>query len=122
MRKPLGVLALLALACLVATSANAQTPVPSPTPASTRLQFDHDGVNTDGYRLQIDGGEKLLVTANCVAGTVRTCDIPFPALTPGAHTLVVIAWNIAGEAASDPFLVSVVVVPAKATNIRIIVK
>ena len=110
---------LLALACLVVPSAaNAQTTVPLPT--TSKLSWDHDGVNTDGYKLQIDGGEKLAVTATCaITSGVRSCEIPFPALTPGNHTLIVIAWNIAGEAGSDPFAVTVVVVPAKPVNIRI---
>lgn len=110
----------LVLVLAVPGIARAQTPVPSPTPATTKLAFDHDGVNVSGYKLQVDAGEKLPVVATCTGeGSVRTCEIPFPALTPGPHTLVVIAWNLAGEAASDPFAVTVVVVPTKPVNIRI---
>jgi hypothetical protein len=113
--------AAVAFLFLLAPVAGAQTPVPSPTPATTKLAFDHDGVNTDGYRLKIDAAAAVAITPTCaVVGSVRSCDIPFPALTPGAHTLIVIAWNIAGEAQSDPFAVNVIVVPAKATNIRIV--
>jgi len=108
------------LVLLLALPVSAQTPVPSPTPPTTRLAFDHDGVNTDGYKLQIDSQAAAVVTATCaVVSAVRTCEIPFPALTPGAHTLVLIAWNIAGEAASAPFAVTVVVIPAVPVNIRI---
>jgi hypothetical protein len=114
---------LLAACVLIAGMASAQTPVPSPTPASTRLAFDHDGVNTDGYKLAIDGGVSTVVVAACaVVASVRTCDVPFPALTPGAHSLVVLAFNAAGEAASDPFAVVMFVQPAKAVNLRIVVK
>jgi hypothetical protein len=103
-------------------TASAQTPIPSPTPPTTKLGFDHDGLNTDGYRLKVDD-TVTLVTATCTGvNQARTCEIPFPALTPGAHTLWVIAFNTAGEASSDPFPVLVFVQPAKATNIRIIVK
>jgi hypothetical protein len=110
----------VALAFLVAPSVSAQTPVPSPTPATTRLAFDHDGVNTDGYRLKVDEAVAVAITPTCaVVASVRTCEIPFPALTPGAHSLVLIAWNIAGEAASAPFAVTVVVIPAVPANIRI---
>ena len=99
----------------------AQTPVPSPTPATTRIAFDHDGVNTDGYRIKIDTAEQVALVAECAGtGEARTCTAPFPALTPGQHTLYIIAWNVAGEASSDPFMVSVVVVPVKPGNIRII--
>lgn len=120
------VLALVLMAVgslLLAQIAGAQTPVPSPTPSATRLAWDHDGVNTDGYRLKVDAAAAVDVVATCaVVAGVRTCDTPFPALTPGAHTLLVIAWNIAGETASDPFLVNVIVVPGKAGNLRIIVR
>ena len=96
MRRLLFVLLFLLLALPV----SAQTPVPSPTPATTRLAFDHDGVNTDGYRLKIDAEAAVAITPTCaVVATVRTCELPFPALTPGQHVLVLIAWNIAGETA-----------------------
>jgi hypothetical protein len=119
MRKRLLIGAWLGVAAvLLAVPVFAQTPVPSPT--ASKLSWDHDGVNTDGYKLQIDGGEKLAVTATCaVVNGVRSCELPFPALTPGNHALVVLAFNIAGEAASDPFAVVVVVVPGKPVNVRI---
>jgi len=99
----------------------AQTPVPSPTPATTRIAFDHDGVNTDGYKIKIDTAEPVALVAECAGtGEARTCTAPFPALTPGQHSLVIIAFNAAAEAASDPFLVTVFVQPAKPLNIRII--
>lgn len=97
----------------------AQTPVPSPTPPTTTLWWDHDGVNTSGYALTVDG-VRAVVDATCsVREGVRQCIIPFPALTPGNHVLIVSAFNDAGEALSDPFPVIVFVQPAKPTNIKI---
>jgi hypothetical protein len=104
---------------LVALPSAGQTPVPSPTPPATLLSWDHDGVNTDGYALAVDG-VRSVVTATCaVVASVRSCTVPFPALTPGQHTLIVSAYNVAGESAADPFLVNVVVKPLKPVNIRI---
>ena len=112
----------LALLALCAVPALAQTPVPSPTPPTTKLAFDHDGLNTDGYRLKVDALAPVAITPTCaVVASVRSCELPFPALTPGAHTLTIIAWNIAGEAVSAPFPVTVIVVPTAPANIRIII-
>lgn len=109
-------------AFLACGAASAQTPVPSPTPPTTYIAFEHDGVNTDGYRLRVDD-VTTLVTPTCTGvAAERLCTIPFPALTPGNHTLWVIAFNAAGEASSDPFPVTVFVQPAKPANIRIIIK
>lgn len=117
------VLGALCLALVLGSvPAVAQTPVPSPTPPATKLSWDHDGINTDGYRLKIDDVTSVVVATCAVVNAVRTCDTPFPALTPGTHTLWVIAFNAAGEASSDPFLVSVFVQPTKPTGIRIIQK
>lgn len=112
----LGLMVIAAL--LVAGVAQAQTPVPSPT--TQKLAFDHDGLNTDGYRLKIDAATATVITPTCaVVSSVRTCELPFPALTPGPHTLVLVAFNAAGEASSDPFAVLVFVAPVKPANVRI---
>lgn len=99
-------------------SLEAQTPVPSPIPANTKLCWDHDGVNLDRFELTVDGGTATNVGKPTPAG-VMYCT-PFPALTPGTHVLVVSACNIAGCAASAPFPVSVVVQPAAPNSLRIV--
>jgi len=98
------------------------TPVPIPTPSTTMIAFDHDGINTDGYKIKIDTAAAVAITPTCVPGPPRTCEFPFPAMTPGNHSFVVIAWNIAGEAASAPYAVSMVVVPMVPISIRVIVR
>ena len=113
------VLTVLALAM----PASAQTPVPSPTPPTTLIAFDHDGVNTDGYRIKIDAAAAVAVTPTCaVVGAARTCEFTFPAMTPGNHTLWIIAWNAAGEGTSVPFAVTVFVAPVAPGNIRIVIR
>ena len=96
----------------------AQTPVPSPTPATTKLCWDHDGVNLDRFDLTIDAGVAASVGKPVPVGTLYC--VAFPALTPGTHTLVVSACNVAGCAASAPFPVSVVVQPTPPANLRIV--
>lgn len=97
--------------------AHAQTDVtPGPT---TKLAWDHDGINVDRFELKVDG--TLSATIPFAFEQDGTYETPFPALTPGVHQLIVAACNIAGCADSDPFLVRVVVVPAKPSNIRIVV-
>ena len=105
---------------LVASVASAQ--VPSPTPPNFRLAWDHDGINTDGYSLSIDGA-RTLITPVCTGTAPRICEIPFPALTPGTHAIVIGAFNEAGEAVSAPALsLSVFVKPSDPTNVRIIIR
>lgn len=108
----------LILLLLLPSLASAQTPVPSPTPPSTELAFDHDGVNTDGYAIVVDGVRQNLGRLTPVAdGSYR---IPFPALTPGDHTLQIVAYNIAGDATSATLSVRLVVIPSAPTNLRIV--
>lgn len=102
----------------VVVPATAQTQVPSPTPATTKLAFDHDGINTDTYKLVVDGVATDLGKLTPVSG--QTYETPFPALTPGPHSIVVQACNIAGCSASTPFPVSVVVVPTPPGALRIV--
>ena len=94
--------------------------MPSPTPASTRLAWDHDGVATDRYELVVDNGTPTDLGKPTPTG--QTYDVAFPALTPGQHTLIVRACNIAGCAASAPFPVSVVVIPTPPTTLRIVTR
>lgn len=109
----------LALVLLAAT-ASAQTQVPSPTPPTTRLAWDHDGVATDRYLLTVDGTATDLGKPAPVSG--QTYEVAFPALTPGTHTLMVCAENIAGRSCSAPFPVSVVVVPTAPGSLRIVTR
>lgn len=76
---------LMALTLLLAAvaRAEAQTQVPSPTPATTRIAWDHDGLNTDRYELVVDGKVTDLGKLTPANGT--TYEVPFPALTPGPH-------------------------------------
>jgi hypothetical protein len=114
----LGLLLVLVLLAPLVVALDAQTQVPSPVPASTRIAFDHDGVNTDRYVLTVDGVDKDLGKLAPVAGT--TYETPFPSTTPGAHVLTVCAVNVAGRACSSPFPISVVVTPNAPTTLRIV--
>jgi hypothetical protein len=98
----------IGLVLLIVASARAQTPAPSP-PGTTRLAWDHDGLNVATWELVIDANAPVTVTPTALAPGQWA--IPFPALTPGAHTLVVRACNVAGCTASDPFAVTVVATP-----------
>jgi hypothetical protein len=112
---------LAALFVLVGSVAMAQQTVPSPTPATTRLRWTHDGINTDGYRI-FDGAVQVggdLTTLTPVGTLYETA---FPALTPGVHQLSVRAYNIAGSSLpSNVLAVTVVVVPSAPANLQIIV-
>jgi hypothetical protein len=111
-------LLILALLAPLVVALDAQTQVPSPVPASTRIAFDHDGQNTDKYLLTVDGVDKDLGKLTPVNGT--TYETPFPATTPGAHVLTVCAANIAGRSCSAPFPVSVVATPNAPTTLRLV--
>lgn len=110
-------LAATLLLLLLPVLAHAQTDVtPGPT---TRIYWDHDGVNVERFEVKIDGVVNATIPfAFEQSGTYST---PFPAITPGVHQLIVSACNTAGCADSDPLMVRVVVVPAKPSNIRIAV-
>ena len=114
-------LTVLAACILTASSAWAQTPVPSPTPANTKLGWTHDGINTDRYLLIVDSGTPADL-GRLTPVTGQEYEIPFPALTPGQHTLLVCAENIAGRACSAPFPVSVIVQPAPPGSLRIVIR
>ena len=77
------------------------------------------------YRYYADGGlagEILAgVTCSIPTGTiVVVCMAPFPAFTPGTHTLTLTASNLAGESAqSTPLTFTFVVTPGIPERVRI---
>jgi hypothetical protein len=113
-------LAFALLLALLPLTVAAQTQVPSPVPPNTLIAFDHDGKITDAYILVVDGTETNLGKLTPVSGT--TYETPFPAITPGTHTLAICAQNVAGRACSPPFPVAVVVVPSAPATLRIVTR
>jgi hypothetical protein len=107
---------------------SAQHPVPSPVPPTYKLTWDHDGINVSQWTVTIDDGLASGVVptpmggACALDGTICSWQIPFPALTPGTHTLRVSACNVAGCGVSEPFAVVVVVVPGPPVNLRFIIE
>lgn len=67
-------------------------------------------------------GNAILANATCSgAGSPFQCQAPFPAFTPGPHTLTLTASNIAGESAqSSPLSFVFVVTPSVPKSLRII--
>lgn len=110
---------LAVLFVLVAGTASAQ--VPSPTPPTVKIGFDHDGVNTDGYALIVDSVRTVTVATCAGTGAARTCTMPFPAMTPGTHAVQVEAFNAAGVGISTPLSVVVFVKPGDPLNVRILI-
>lgn len=117
------ILSLLLMFSAAATAGAQTTPVPSPTPPTTKLAFDHDGINVDGYHLYTDAAAVgVVIQAVAIATPAPHFESPFPALTPGVHTLQVKAFNIAGESIGSNILsVRLVVIPNGPTNLRLIV-
>jgi hypothetical protein len=119
LRTPLFALALLVLAPL---TAQAQ---PAVVPGTTLLLFDHDGLRVDKWERQIDAEAWAAVSPvkGAQVGTttpaVFVWSIPFPAVTPGPHTITLRACNAAGCAASPAFAFTVIAMPSAPANIRI---
>lgn len=120
MKRFLSSLGLVLALLLWAGAASAQTVVPSPVPPTTQLTWDASPSTDEvtGYRLyerNTDATYTLLAEVNAATTVVN-----FPALTPGTHTLVVRAFNVAGESLdSNSLVVRLVVVPQAPLNFRI---
>lgn len=117
----------LGILLLCATSIAAQGPVGTPT---STFVFDQPApslatAQAYTYKLYVDGSAtgQVLASVTCVAGasaTVQTCTTPFPAFTPGVHSVTLTATNQAGESArSTAFTFTLVAVPGSPANIRI---
>jgi len=118
MKKVIGALALLAFPILLDAQA-----IPS-----SKLAFDMaapDLVSAQGYTYKyypdnaVTGAVLNGVTCSGTASPFQ-CEAPFPAFTPGNHTLKLSASNIAGEGTlSSPFAFVFVVTPGTPVNIHI---
>ena len=109
---------LLALLALALTAVGAQAQGPTPVLPTAQLAFDHDGVDTERYELQIDGGAWAVTPTTSAAGVYT---LPMPALTPGAHTLAVRACGPAGcSASSNAVTLWLVIIPAPPGQFRIV--
>jgi hypothetical protein len=95
---------------------------------TSKLVWDEPGpdlatVSAYIYNIYPDGATTLTVMAGvgCTgSASPFTCETNFPAFTPGQHTLILSASNVAGESAKSPsFAFTVVVVPSAPQNIRI---
>lgn len=107
---------------LVAGFASAQTG--TPTSKLTFNQEAPDLVTAQAYvyRIYADGGASSTLAGVTCSGAASpfVCSAPFPAFTPGAHTLVLSASNAAGEGPmSAVFGFTFVVLPAAPQGIRI---
>jgi hypothetical protein len=75
------------------------------------------------YKYYPDGSATGTAFANVVctgATSPFQCEAPFPAFTPGNHTIQLTAGNIAGESVkTSPFAFAFVVTPASPSNVRI---
>jgi hypothetical protein len=75
------------------------------------------------YKYYPDGATTGIAFTGVVcsgAATPFSCEVPFPAFTPGNHTLQITAQNVAGESGkSSPLSFTFVVVPAVPTGLII---
>lgn len=112
------------VALSLAAVASAQT---TGTPSSKLLwdQAATDQATAQGYtyKFYADGATTgTALTGVTCAGTASPfiCSVAFPAFTPGAHTVVVTASNVAGESSKSVSLsFTFVVIPATPANLRI---
>lgn len=110
------------LSAFFVATASAQTG----TPAS-RLIFDQPASDLATaqayvYRMYADGGSAVVIGGVTCTGMASPflCAAPFPAFTPGTHTLQLAASNAAGEGPMSPvFGFTFVVLPAAPQGIRI---
>lgn len=107
----------------VASVASAQT-----GSANNKLAWDQPAASIAEaqsltYKLYADGSAtaSTLPTATCTGATAPySCTVPFPAFTPGSHTVQLSASNAAGESSkSAAFGFTFVVIPASPANIRV---
>lgn len=124
------ILAALMCALLGFTAvASAQTPVTT----ASKIAWDQQApslaeAQAYAYKYYADGAATGVALTGVVCtsitaptgGVVPQCEAPFPAFTPGSHSLALTAANDAGESVkSAPISFVVVVIPAAPNNLRI---
>lgn len=110
----------LGLVLVGASLAAAQTPVeiPSPPPQDWRIAWEHDKTALHHFELKIDGNAYAeIVPVEVSSGSYRT---PVPSMTPGQHTIYVRACSSSKCGADAQLLVSLEVIVAPVTGLRII--
>ena len=111
------------LLLLVSSYVNAQTGTPSSKLTWDQQSSDLATAQAFTYKYYPDSS----VTGTTLVGVICTgttapfvCQSPFPAFTPGAHTLTLTASNLAGESAKSLVIsFTFVVIPSAPSNIRI---
>lgn len=94
---------------------------------TSKLAFDQAAANLAEansltYKYYPDGAATgVTTTVTCTGSTSPfVCETPFPAFTPGSHTIQVTASNAAGESLkSAVFNFTFVVIPSAPVNLRI---
>lgn len=123
MRRHLFTVVLIALVA-VAAPAFAQAPVTG----ANKIGWDQAAptlADAQGYtyKYYADAATTGITLAGVTcAGTTSPyqCEVPFPAFTPGNHTLTLTAGNLAGESVkSAPLSFAFVVTPGAPVNLRI---
>lgn len=115
----------LVILVLVAAPVAAQTAV-----ATNKLAWDQSAptladAQTYTYRLYADGATtaQTVASVTCAASAtagVFACEAPFPAFTPGNHTVALSAVNLAGESPKSATMAfTFIVTPAVPTGLRI---
>lgn len=122
-----GYLCLCAL--LIAATVHAQTAIPTSHLAWDILAPDAATAESYLYRYYLDGAVTGAVFMGVTCATsarfgalpnTQECQVAFPAVTPGTHTLEVSAANEAGESTkSAPFTFTMKVLPGIPSNVRI---
>lgn len=89
-----------------------------------QVAWDHDGLNTTGYAIIVDGVRTDLQMTPVCSGTPRTCLVSAPSTinTVGSHTIVVEAYNTNGKTESEPLSITVFVLPSVPSNLKVIRK
>lgn len=103
------ILSSLGLISLLATSAAAQTQVIVGQPFAAT--FTHNGANTTGYRVKVDGTIIADVAVSVLQSGSASIAVPAGLGTRGAHRLTVSAYNPDAETPSLPLDV-IAVLPA----------
>lgn len=113
---------------LFATVANAQPSPPGNASGNNKIGWDQDAPTLKEaqeytYKYYADGATTgiVLTSVTCV-GTVSPfqCEVPFPAFTPGAHTLTLTTGNLAGESPKSlPLSFTFVIIPATPTGLKV---